>query len=58
MIMQGLSFDEVMANLRDAFDELDGNIIADIYNSVCCKKIHYIEDGAWELTGEDDTDEV
>jgi hypothetical protein len=55
MIMGKLNFDEVMANLKDAMDELEGDVIEEMYNQVCSKKIRYVDDGIWELTGEDDS---
>ena len=50
-----LSFDEVIENLSDTLDELDGDVIADIFNHVCCKKIRYVGDSEWQFTGEDDS---
>jgi hypothetical protein len=55
MIMEKLTFDDLIMNLRESMDELDGEVIADIFNHVCCKKIRYVEDGIWEFTGEEDS---
>jgi len=52
--MAKLMFNDVIKNLKETLDELEGEVIADIYNHVCCKKIHYIGDSIWEHTGEDD----
>jgi len=56
--MAKLIFNEVIKNLREVMDELDGEVIADIFNRVCCKKIRYVGDSTWEYTGEDDSVEV
>jgi len=56
--MARLSFVELMEELSNTLDEIDGDVISDIFNHVCCKKIRYVEAGIWEHTGEDDSIET
>lgn len=51
-----LHIDEVMHNIRVSVEEMDGDDVARAHNSICAKKIRYLEDSEWELTGEDDND--
>ena len=49
-----LDFEDIMAGLRIAIGEQDGEEVARIYNQICAKKISYDEDSLWQYTGEDD----
>lgn len=49
-----IGIDEVIANIREAMESLDGNEVAEAHNLLCDKKIRYDEDSMWEYTGEED----
>jgi hypothetical protein len=61
---EALSFTDVMDNIHDTMEELDGEAIADIYNHICSRKIKYVEDDdegfsyymEFQYTGDDDND--
>lgn len=56
--MMNLINTAVFQNICDALDELDGEEVACIHNSLCSRKIKYLSDNFWEYTGEDDNDEA
>jgi hypothetical protein len=51
-----LTFTDVTDSIVDTMGEMEGETIAEIHNSVCSRKIHYVEDSVWEYTGEDDNE--
>jgi hypothetical protein len=52
-----LVVDDLLANIKKAWEGLTGNEIANIHNDVCARKIEYIEDSMWRYTGEKDDEE-
>lgn len=53
--MPKLSFQDVLENIEDAVTEIsDGEEIARIHNSICSRKVKYIEDNIWEYEDEED----
>lgn len=49
-----MGIDEVIANIREAMESLNGDEVAEVHNLICDKKIRYGEDSLWEYTGEED----
>ena len=56
MSKEALTFADITDNITDTMGEMEGETIAEIHNSVCSRKIRYVEDSIWEYTDEDDTD--
>ena len=44
-----IDFDEVMKNIREAMESLDGEEVANVHNSICDTKIEYDEDSLWNV---------
>ena len=51
-----LTFRDVTDNVSEAMSEQEGEIVAEIHNKICSRKIRYLEDSQWEYTGEDDNE--
>ena len=49
-----MTFDEVIASIKDAMESLDGENIADIHNAICFAQIRYDEDNQWDEIGTDE----
>lgn len=49
-----IDINEVIKNIRNAMESLDGEEVAEVHNLICYKKIRYDEDSMWEYTGEED----
>lgn len=45
---------QVIENIKKAFESLTGEEIATVHNEICAKKIKYMEDNVWEYTGKED----
>ena len=43
-----MQYQEVIDNITDVMEELDGEQIAEIYNQICSGNIEYIEDSVWK----------
>lgn len=50
-----LDFEDIIQNIREAMEELEGEQIVEIHNQICSRKIRYLEDSIWEYTGESDS---
>lgn len=50
-----VTVDAVISNISSAIDELDGDDIAELHNTICSRKIRYVADNFFEYTGEDDS---
>ena len=49
-----LSFRDVLDNICETLEEMDGDSIVKIYNNICSRKIEYIEDSIWQYSGKND----
>jgi hypothetical protein len=56
MAKETLTFSQVTDSITDTMIEMEGETIAEIHNSVCSRKIRYVEDSIWEYTGDDDNE--
>ena len=41
-------FDQILENIKNALDSMDGEEIATIHNQLCLSQIKYVEDSVWE----------
>ena len=42
-----LSVEDVLNNIKDAFEGMDGDEIAEANNSISCNEIEYVGDSQW-----------
>ena len=45
---------EVIVNIKEAIESLDGEEVAKLHNDICNRKIIYVGGGMWKYTGETD----
>ena len=52
-----LSFQDIIDNISEAMIGIeDEEVIADIHNKICSRKVKSIGDSLWEYTGDNDND--
>ena len=49
-----ISISEVLNNIKEAIESLDGEEVANLHNEICRSKIIYVGAGFWKYTGETD----
>ena len=56
MAKETLTYQNVIDSITNTMNEMEGEIIAEIYNIVCScsRKIRYVEDSIWEYIEEDE----
>ena len=48
-----LKFEDIVNNIREAFDSLDVFEIAEVHNQICSAKVEYDGDFQWREVGSD-----
>jgi len=45
-----LVYEDLMSEMLEVIEQLDGDKVAEIFNHVCANKAKYLEDGLWLIT--------